>query len=182
MIMQAYLIAELKLEQPFPFSTSVVFEQSYGEVDGDSASLAELCALISALSWQPVDQQIAVTGSVDQFGFVQAIGGVNEKIEGFFRLCQARGLTGKQGVIIPASNERHLVLSDDVVEAVRQGEFHIWTAGHVSQAASHLMNMPYYEEEGNPSGEHLLAIIQDRIFLANNQDKPRNSWFSRWWK
>ncbi|MFH4294202.1 S16 family serine protease, partial [Acinetobacter baumannii] len=85
-------------------------------------------ALISALSWQPVDQQIAVTGSVDQFGFVQAIGGVNEKIEGFFRLCQARGLTGKQGVIIPASNERHLVLSDDVVDAVRQGEFHIWTA------------------------------------------------------
>ena len=182
MIMQAYLIAELKLEQPFPFSTSVVFEQSYGEVDGDSASLAELCALISALSWQPVDQQIAVTGSVDQFGFVQAIGGVNEKIEGFFRLCQSRGLTGEQGVIIPASNERHLVLSDDVVDAVRAGEFHIRTASHVSQAASHLMKMPYYEEENNPSGEHLLAIIQDRIFLANNQDKPRAPWFSRWWK
>lgn len=182
MIMQAYLIAELKLEQPFPFSTSVVFEQSYGEVDGDSASLAELCALISALSWQPVDQQIAVTGSVDQFGFVQAIGGVNEKIEGFFRLCQSRGLTGEQGVIIPASNERHLVLSDDVVDAVRAGEFRIWTASHVSQAASHLMKMPYYEEENNPSGEHLLAIIQDRIFLANNQDKPRAPWFSRWWK
>ncbi|HCM63851.1 MAG TPA: Lon protease [Morganella sp. (in: Bacteria)] len=182
MIMQAYLIAELKLDQPFPFSTSVVFEQSYGEVDGDSASLAELCALISALSWQPVDQQIAVTGSVDQFGFVQAIGGVNEKIEGFFRLCQSRGLTGEQGVIIPASNERHLVLSDDVVDAVRAGEFHIHTASHVSQAASHLMKMPYYEEENNPSGEHLLAIIQDRIFLANNQDKPRAPWFSRWWK
>lgn len=182
MIMQAYLIAELKLEQPFPFSTSVVFEQSYGEVDGDSASLAELCALISALSWQPVDQQIAVTGSVDQFGFVQAIGGVNEKIEGFFRLCQSSGLTGEQGVIIPASNERHLVLSDDVVDAVRAGEFRIWTASHVSQAASHLMKMPYYEEENNPSGEHLLAIIQDRIFLANNQDKPRAPWFSRWWK
>ncbi|MEG0279711.1 MAG: Lon protease family protein [Morganella sp. (in: enterobacteria)] len=182
MIMQAYLIAELKLDQPFPFSTSVVFEQSYGEVDGDSASLAELCALISALSWQPVDQQIAVTGSVDQFGFVQAIGGVNEKIEGFFRLCQSRGLTGEQGVIIPASNERHLVLSDDVVDAVRAGEFRICTASHVSQAASHLMKMPYYEEENNPSGEHLLAIIQDRIFLANNQDKPRAPWFSRWWK
>ncbi|WP_413493759.1 AAA family ATPase [Morganella psychrotolerans] len=182
MIMQAYLVAELKLDQPFPFSTSVVFEQSYGEVDGDSASLAELCALISALSWQPVDQQIAVTGSVDQFGFVQAIGGVNEKIEGFFRLCQSRGLTGEQGVIIPASNERHLVLSDDVVDAVRTGEFHIRTVSHVSQAASHLMKMPYYEEENNPSGEHLLAIIQDRIFLANNQDKPRAPWFSRWWK
>lgn len=182
MIMQAYLIAELKLDQPFPFSTSVVFEQSYGEVDGDSASLAELCALISALSWQPVDQQIAVTGSVDQFGFVQAIGGVNEKIEGFFRLCQSRGLTGEQGVIIPASNERHLVLSDDVIDAVRAGEFRICTASHVSQAASHLMKMPYYEEENNPSGEHLLAIIQDRIFLANNQDKPRAPWFSRWWK
>ena len=151
-------------------------------MDGDSASLAELCALISALSWQPVDQQIAVTGSVDQFGFVQAIGGVNEKIEGFFRLCQSRGLTGEQGVIIPASNERHLVLSDDVVDAVRAGEFHIHTASHVSQAASHLMKMPYYEEENNPSGEHLLAIIQDRIFLANNQDKPRAPWFSRWWK
>lgn len=101
MIMQAFLISELELDQQLPFSASLVFEQSYGEVDGDSASLAELCALISALAMVPINQQIAVTGSVDQFGHVQPIGGVNEKIEGFFEACQRRELTGKQGLSSP---------------------------------------------------------------------------------
>ncbi|MDC9597381.1 Lon protease family protein [Xenorhabdus anantnagensis] len=176
MIMQAYLISELKLDQPQPFSASIVFEQSYGEVDGDSASLAELCALISALSQQPIDQQIAVTGAVDQFGYVQPIGGVNEKIEGFFRLCHYCGLTGHQGVIIPTTNVQHLCLNQDVVNAVKNGQFHIWAVGHVSEAASLLLGIPYYD----PQKEHLLAIIHERITQANIQERPRFPWFLRW--
>ncbi|WP_092507105.1 AAA family ATPase [Xenorhabdus mauleonii] len=176
MIMQAYLISELKLDQPQPFSASIVFEQSYGEVDGDSASLAELCALISALAQHPIDQQIAVTGAVDQFGYVQPIGGVNEKIEGFFRICHYRELTGRQGVIIPASNIQHLCLHQDVVDAVKNGQFHIWAVEHVSEAASLLTGIPYYD----PEKEHLLAIIYERITQANNQERPRLPWFLRW--
>lgn len=108
MIMQAFLMSELQLEQQIPFSASLTFEQSYSEVDGDSASMAELCALISALADVPVNQSIAITGSVDQFGRAQPVGGLNEKIEGFFAICQQRELTGKQGVIIPTANIRHL--------------------------------------------------------------------------
>jgi len=134
MIMQAWLIAELELDQQLPFSASVVFEQSYSEVDGDSASLAELCALISALAGQPITQQIAVTGSVDQFGRVQPVGGLNEKIEGFFHVCAHRTLTGSQGVIIPAANVRHLCLQQEVVDAVREGKFHLWAVDSVQEA------------------------------------------------
>ncbi|PHM61274.1 ATP-dependent protease [Xenorhabdus ishibashii] len=176
MIMQAYLISELKLEQPQPFSASIVFEQSYGEVDGDSASLAELCALISALSQQPIDQQIAVTGAVDQFGYVQPIGGVNEKIESFFRICHYRGLTGHQGVIIPATNVQHLCLNQDVIDAVKNGQFHIWAVEHVSETISLLTGIPYYD----PQKEHLLAMICERIAQANIQERPRLPWFLRW--
>lgn len=181
MIMQAYLNSELRLDQPQPFSASVVFEQSYGEVDGDSASLAELCALISTLAQQPIDQQIAVTGAVDQFGQVQPIGGVNQKIEGFFEICQQRELTGSQGVIIPLANIRHLVLSDNVIQAVKEEKFHIWPVTHVAEAIMLLTRQPYYEEQATESqqNEHLLAVIHDRITLANNQDRPRLPWFLR---
>ncbi len=176
MIMQAYLISELKLEQPQPFSASIVFEQSYSEVDGDSASLAELCALISALSQQPIDQQIAVTGAVDQFGYVQPIGGVNEKIESFFRICHYRGLTGHQGVIIPTTNVQHLCLNQDVIDAVKSEQFHIWAVEHVSETISLLTGIPYYD----PQKEHLLAMICERIAQANIQERPRLPWFLRW--
>lgn len=181
MIMQAYLNAELRLEQPQPFSASVVFEQSYGEVDGDSASLAELCALISTLAQQPIDQQIAITGAVDQFGQVQPIGGVNQKIEGFFDICQQRGLTGLQGVIIPLANVRHLVLNENVQQAVKENKFHIWPVTHVAEAITLLTRQPYYEEqsEEGQTSEHLLAVIHDRITLANNQDRPKLPWFLR---
>ena len=111
----------------------MVFEQSYGGVDGDSASSAELYALLSALSGTPIDQSFAVTGSVDQNGRVQAIGGVNEKIEGFFDICSKRGLTGGQGVLIPASNVKHLMLRADVVEAVRDGRFRIYPVETIDQ-------------------------------------------------
>ena len=103
-----------------------MFEQSYGGVDGDSASSTELYALLSALSGLPINQSLAVTGSVNQHGQVQAIGGANEKIEGFFDICSARGLTGNQGVLIPASNVKHLMLRSDVVDAAAAGNFHIY--------------------------------------------------------
>jgi predicted ATP-dependent protease len=109
-------------------------EQSYGLIDGDSASLAEVCALISAICNVPIQQSLAVTGSINQHGQVQAIGGVNEKIEGYFRLCQSRGLTGTQGVVIPASNQLNLVLNDEVVAAVETGLFHIYVAKTVDDA------------------------------------------------
>lgn len=176
MIMQAFLISELELDQPLPFSASIVFEQSYGEVDGDSASLAELCALISALSQQPINQQIAVTGSVDQFGNVQPIGGVNEKIEGFFEACQRRGLTGNQGVILPATNVRHLCLNQAVIEAVQNGQFHLWAVDSAAEALPLLTGVVYADEQ-QPS---LLGIIQERISQVNPQDRHRWPWPLRW--
>ena len=112
---------------------SLVFEQSYGPVEGDSASGAELFALLSALAEVPIHQRIGITGSVDQHGRIQAIGGVNEKIEGFFELCRERGLTGDQGVVIPAANRRHLMLDRDVVEAVRGGRFHVWAIDTIDE-------------------------------------------------
>ena len=179
MIMQAYLIAELELEQQLPFSASLVFEQSYSEVDGDSASLAELCALISALANQPVNQQIAVTGSVDQFGNVQPVGGLNEKIEGFFDICHQRELTGQQGVIIPACNVRHLCLNQEVVNAVEQGRFHIWAIDRADEALPLLTGKEWNIE--NVEGDCLLGTIQERISQLNQQqDISHRPWPLRW--
>ena len=179
MIMQAYLNYELKLEQPQPFSASIVFEQSYNEVDGDSASLAELCALISALSLKPIDQQIAVTGAVDQFGYVQPIGSINEKIESFFDVCFQRKLTGQQGVIIPTANIRHLCLKADLIAAVKSEVFHIWPVDHVSEAISMLTKHAYYKQQ-DTNNLHLLALIQERITQANNQERPRFMGLLKW--
>ncbi|MDY0413834.1 MAG: AAA family ATPase [Gammaproteobacteria bacterium] len=134
MILTGYLGSRYAQEFPLAISASIALEQSYGYVDGDSASLGEVCALISALSRTPLKQSFAITGSINQFGEVQAVGGVNEKIEGFFRLCQARGLTGEQGVIIPRSNIINLLLDKAVVAAVRDGQFNIYAVSHVDQA------------------------------------------------
>ncbi|MBW7982439.1 Lon protease family protein [Enterobacillus tribolii] len=175
MIMQAFLISELELEQQLPFSASLVFEQSYGEVDGDSASLAELCALISALSQQPLSQEIAVTGSVDQFGHVQPIGGVNEKIEGFFDICRRRGLSGSQGVILPLTNLRHLCLQDDVIEAVKAGQFHLWAVENAADALPILTGVAYNSD----NGPCLIGAIQERIALHNQPDKRQIPWLLR---
>jgi Lon-like ATP-dependent protease len=177
LIMQAYLISELDLDQPLPFSASLVFEQSYGEVDGDSASLAGLCTLVSALAQQPLSQQIAVTGAVDQFGRVQAVGGLNEKIEGFFAVCEQRGLSGEQGVIIPATNKQQLCLSDAIVQAVRKNRFHLWVVDHVSDALPLLTGIPFKRE----SGESLIGLINERIAnLAETQDRQRIPFLLRW--
>ena len=126
LILASFLNARYALDRPLSLSASLVFEQSYGGVDGDSASSTELYVLLSAIGDMPIRQSLAVTGSVDQHGRVQAIGGVNEKIEGFFDLCNARGLTGDQGVLIPAANVKHLMLRQDVVDAVAAGKFHVY--------------------------------------------------------
>lgn len=126
LILAGFLAARYAAERPFALSATIVFEQSYSGVEGDSASSAELYALLSALADLPIKQSLAVTGSVNQHGEVQAIGGVNEKIEGFYDLCHARGLTGEQGVLIPQANVKHLMLRQDVVQAVAAGQFHIY--------------------------------------------------------
>ena len=141
LILSAYLAWRYSNDSPLSLAASLTFEQSYGPVEGDSASVAELCALLSALANAPVRQSLAVTGAVDQHGVVQAIGGVNQKIEGFFDVCSQRGLNGDQGVIIPQSNCAHLMLRRDVVEAARTGRFHIYTANHVDQAAALLTGL-----------------------------------------
>jgi lon-related putative ATP-dependent protease len=126
MILSGYLTEKYAQDKPLSLSARLVFEQSYEEVEGDSASSTELYALLSALSGLPIKQNIAVTGSVNQKGDVQAIGGVNEKIEGFFEVCKAKGLTGQQGVMIPESNVRNLMLKEEIVDAVKAGKFHIY--------------------------------------------------------
>jgi len=142
MILSGYAVYKYGHAGPLSLSASLVFEQSYSMIEGDSASLAELCVLLSALAGIPLRQDVAVTGSVNQHGQVQPVGGVTEKIEGFFDLCRARGLTGTQGVLIPASNRRHLMLRDDVVEAVADGRFHLWLAEEVDDALELLAGRP----------------------------------------
>lgn len=176
MLMQAFLMAELDLEQQLPFSASLTFEQSYSEVDGDSASMAELCALISALANVPINQSIAMTGSVDQFGRAQPVGGLNEKIEGFFAICAQRGLSGTQGVIIPSANVRHLSLSTEIQEAVEAGTFSIWAIDDVSDALPLLTQLNWDGE-----GQTLLQTIQERIAQATQQEpRYRYPWPLRW--
>ncbi len=133
LILSSFLANRYAHDQPLSLSASLVFEQSYGMIEGDSASVAELCALLSALAKLPIDQSFAVTGSVNQLGQIQAIGGVNEKIEGFFDICKARGLTGSQAVIIPASNVKHLMLRSDVVNAVKEKQFNVYAVETVDQ-------------------------------------------------
>jgi len=140
MILTGYLGHTYAQEFPLEVSASIAMEQSYGYIDGDSASLAEACALISALSHIPIHQSLAVTGSMNQYGEVQAVGGINEKIEGFFAVCKARGLNGQHGVLIPAANVKHLVLNSEVVEAVKDGKFQVYGISSVDQALEIMMD------------------------------------------
>ncbi len=142
LILSSFLASRYAAEQPLSLAASLTFEQTYGQVEGDSASVAELCAILSSLANAPIRQSLAVTGSVDQFGRVQAIGAVNDKIEGYFDICNQRGLTGKQGVLIPASNVAHLMLRGDVVEAAAAGRFHIYAVETVDQALELLTGIP----------------------------------------
>ena len=147
LIAEACLANILELPSQLPFSASLVFEQSYGEIDGDSASLAGFCVLVSALSDLPLPQSIAITGAIDQFGLVHSVGGINEKIEGFFTICQRRGLTGKQGVIIPSAVVNQLSLSETVISAVKNQEFFIYPVEAVDQACEILLQRDLVEQE-----------------------------------
>jgi lon-related putative ATP-dependent protease len=149
MILWGFLAGRYALDVPLALAATLVFEQSYGGVDGDSASSAELYALLSALAEVPITQSLAVTGSVNQQGEVQAIGGVNEKIEGFFDICRARGLTGEQGVLIPKSNVQHLMLREDVVEAVKNGQFSIYAVGTIDDGIEILTGVRAGERGGD---------------------------------
>ncbi len=180
LIMKGYLGAKFASSGPLSLSASITFEQSYSTVDGDSASAAELYALLSSLAGVPVKQGIAVTGSVDQKGRLQPIGGVNEKIEGHFLVCQERGLTGEQGVIIPAANVDDLMLPEEIADAVAAGRFHIWAAETVEEGIEILTGMPAGtpDEEGNyPEGtlfylvQKRLAELRERLRAAEEEEK-----------
>ena len=142
LILSGYLATRFAQHQPLSLSARLVFEQTYEGIEGDSASSAELYTLLSALSGVPIRQSVAVTGSINQNGEIQAIGGVNQKIEGFFEICRAKGLTGIQGVLIPKSNEKNLMLRQDVIDAVRSGNFHIWAVSTVDEGIEVLTGRP----------------------------------------
>lgn len=174
MILSSYLGARYAANHPLSLTASLVFEQSYSGVDGDSASSAELYALLSALSGLAINQGLAVTGSVNQYGQVQAIGGVNEKIEGYFDICKARGLTGRQGVLIPRANIKHLMLRHDVVEAAKQGRFHIYAVSTIDEGIEILTGTPAGVADENgvyPEGT-VNRLVQDRLAeLAETRHK-----------
>jgi lon-related putative ATP-dependent protease len=165
LILSGFLAGRYALETPMSLFASLVFEQSYGGVEGDSASSAELYALMSALAETPVRQDLAVTGSVNQHGQIQAIGGVNEKIEGFFDICKARGLTGTQGVVIPQANVQHLMLRRDVVEACAERKFAIYPVKTIDEGIALLSGMPAGERGADgsfPEGS-INRRVEDRL-------------------
>ena len=165
LILSSLLRARYAYDRPLTLSASLVFEQSYAGVDGDSASSTELYALLSAIAQVPIKQSLAVTGSVNQRGQVQAIGGVNEKIEGFFDLCKARGLTGEQGVLIPAANVKHLMLRQDVVDAVEAGQFAIYPVSTIEEGIELLTGMQAGErdEEGRYPEGTFNRLVDDKL-------------------
>ncbi|NHC02387.1 AAA family ATPase [Acinetobacter sp. 187] len=165
LLMSSFLKAHFGREQILHFSAALAFEQSYGQVDGDSATVAELSALISAISQLPIDQSWAITGSMNQLGQVQPIGGVNAKIEGFYDACKLQGLTGKQGVIIPRQNMDHLMLRQDVIDAVATGQFHIHAITNIAQALEILMARPVgqMDKKGRYSKNSIFAAVMDQL-------------------
>lgn len=179
MIINGFLTKEFGAEQPLPVSASLVFEQSYSEVDGDSASLTGLCAVISVLAGVPIRQDLAVTGAVDQFGDVQAVGGVNEKIEGFYRVCRLHGFTGTQGVVIPRSCVQQLVLRPAVVKAVADGKFHIFTVDHVTEAVKLLTSVDW--GDSNTVGT-IRYRIGERLNNIVNNNNSEDSWLETLWQ
>ena len=149
MNLSAYLASRFAGSKPLSLAATLAFEQSYGGIEGDSATVAELCALLSALSRVPIRQSLAVTGSANQRGQIQPVGGINEKIEGFFDVCQAIGLNGEQGVVIPTTNVPHLMLREDVVKAAREGRFHIYAVSTIDEAIEVLTGVSAGEADEN---------------------------------
>ncbi len=178
LILQGFLAGHFLPRSKLSLAASLVFEQSYGGVDGDSASSTELYALLSALSELPLRQDLAITGSVNQKGEVQAIGGVNEKTEGFFDICDSRGLTGKQGVMIPKSNVAHLMLHDRVVTAVANARFHIYPISRITEGIELLTGVPAgsRNEEGNYPPDSVFGLVEARLetFAKLNKKDDKN--------
>jgi lon-related putative ATP-dependent protease len=161
LILTAFLASHFVIDRPLSLYASLVFEQSYGGVEGDSASAAELCALLSALAGVPLNQGLAITGSVNQHGEIQAIGGVNEKIEGFFDICSRRGLTGAQGVLIPVTNVKHLMLRSDIIESVAQRRFHVYPIDTIDRCLSLLTGLEAGER--GEDGEFAERSVNQRV-------------------
>jgi len=164
LILSGYLRGRYMKQRALGFSASIVMEQSYNGIEGDSASSAELLALISSIAQVPMRQDLAITGSINQFGEIQPIGGVNEKVEGFFKICAARGLTGTQGVIIPESNSGHLMLSKVVREAVEKDQFHVYTMSHIDDALGLLTDLAVGHE--NDKGEFPDGSVNAKVMHA----------------
>jgi predicted ATP-dependent protease len=183
-ILQNYLAALFAHLAPLSLNASVVFEQQYHGVEGDSASCAELYALLSALSGLPLKQGIAVTGAVNQHGEILPVGGINEKIEGWFRVCESAGLDGSQGVLIPGRNRRHLMLAPQLVDAVARGHFHIHTAEHVTEGIELLTGVAAGELNGVGHYPHdsVLGHAQDALlaFRRACQQQEHPSKAPRW--
>jgi lon-related putative ATP-dependent protease len=161
LILTAFLASRFVIDRPLSLYASLVFEQSYGGVEGDSASAAELCALLSALAGVPIIQELAITGSVNQHGEIQAIGGVNEKIEGFFDICSKRGLTGTQGVLIPVANVKHLMLRSDVIESVKEARFHVYPVDTIDRCLGLLTGLEAGER--GEDGEFTEGSVNQRV-------------------
>ena len=178
LILSSYLKAKFGRDKPLHFSASLAFEQNYGGVEGDSATMAELAALISAITELPIRQDLGITGSMNQMGEIQPIGGVNAKIEGFFAACQLKGMTGQQGVIIPEQNIRHLMLRPEIIEAVAQGNFKIYAVHHAHQALELLLSKPMGEpnEQGKYAKDTIMGLVLAQLkhwHDIEKGDKPK---------
>jgi predicted ATP-dependent protease len=171
LILSGFLAGRYALETPMSLYASIVLEQSYGGVEGDSASAAELCALLSALAAVPLRQDCALTGSVNQLGDIQAIGGVNEKIEGFFDICLERGLTGTQCVIIPASNAQHLMLRSDIIAACAEERFSVYTVSSIDDAIELLTGLTagLRDEKGRYPEGSVNRRVEDRLIAFSQK-------------
>ncbi|MGK2915031.1 MAG: Lon protease family protein, partial [Porticoccaceae bacterium] len=176
-ILSSFLGARYGQNAVLSLTASLTFEQSYGGVDGDSASLAELCALLSSISQIPIRQCFAMTGSINQFGQVQVIGGINEKVEGFFDVCKARGLRGNQGVLLPRSNIQHLLPRPDVVAAMTAGEFHLYPVDSVDEAIEILTGIPAGTVDGR--GDYPPETVNGRVLARLKQFAERRGAFTR---
>jgi predicted ATP-dependent protease len=174
--LNGYLGAQYAQDHPLSLSASLTIEQSYSGIEGDSASSAELYALLSSLSGVELQQGIAVTGSVNQNGEIQPVGGVNQKIEGFYKVCQTRGLTGRQGVIIPKQNVSQLMLDEEIILAVKNKKFHIWAVEHIDQGIEILSNIPAGRADENgrfpPGSVHYLAARKLSQWSSKRQEIP----------
>lgn len=164
LILSGYLRGRYMKEKSLGFSASIVMEQTYDGIEGDSASSAELIALISSITGEPLRQDLAITGSINQFGEIQPIGGVNEKIEGFYKVCKARGITGTQGAIIPEANTKHLMLNEDVRQAVAEGSFHIYAMSHIDDALALFTGIPV--GEANAVGKYPEGSLNHKVITV----------------